>query len=371
MVKKIILIFLFFKLILIFFTVLAQFFPINQNPGFNVEYLRHINFLQSVWANFDGANYLEIAKVGYQYPYYAYFPLLPLTIFLGHLFFKIPALSTAIILNNTANLLSLLILYKLTLADYNKNIALKTALFLIVFPLSFYYSAIYTESLFFLFSLLCFYAARKSRWGLASVFGFLAGLTRLVGLVLFFGLVIEWWWQNRSSGKNLIKNFFTQKIYMLLLIPFGLIAYGLYLQIFHGDFWLFQKAMEPWGQADFINPLQTVFRYLKIIFLASKNYPYFIAILELVSFIFYIFLSLYVLLKSRLSYGVWMIVSLLIPTFTGTLQSMPRYILHLFPAFIALSLIFKTRKSFIFVSVISLILQFILVVLFTRGYFVA
>ena len=130
--------------------------------------------------------------------------------------------------------------------------------------------------------------------------------------------------------------------------------------------------MSVWNQSQFVFPPQVIFRYIKILILAPHNIQYLVAIIELVTTIFYFMLALYTLLRVRASWGVLMLLTLLIPTFTGTLQGMPRYILHLFPAFIALSLVTnRLGKLFWGVVLLFLILQFFVTAFFTRGFFIA
>ncbi len=374
MFKRIVALFIGWKILLFFFSFLAVFlFPFNPTQGFSLDYLRSSNYFLGIWANFDGANYLNLARDGYSYPNFAYFPLLPFFVSILHKLTFFSFLNSGLLITNLAFFFSLFLFYKLILLDFNQKIAWRTLILLLLFPVSFFYGAVYTESLYFLFATLSFYCARKSRWPLAGIFGLLAGSTRLVGLSLFLALLVEWFWQNKDKNENLNlwKNFLQKKAYFIFLIPLAIIFYGLYLQRNFGDFFLFQKSMAHWGQANFISPPQVFFRYLKILILTPKNIAYFTAFLELFSTFFYFFLGFYVLKKIRFSYGIWMIVSLLIPTFTGTLQSMPRYLLHLFPAFVALALISKEKNFYRIFIFIFILLQFLLVALFTRGYFIA
>ena len=58
-------------------------------------------------------------------------------------------------------------------------------------------------------------------------------------------------------------------------------------------------------------------------------------------------------------------------TFTGTFAGTPRYMLHLFPGFIAMALIFEKRTLLRRITIIVFfVLGAILTGLFTRGYFV-
>lgn len=333
------------------------------------------NYLLWIWVNFDGVHYLSIARTGYHYPNYAFFPLFPAAIALVHNLFHMPRIESGLWVSNVSFFLGLILLYKITLLDFNKKIALRTIIFGLVIPTSFYYGAFYADGLYFFLSLLSFYSARKSRWFLAGIFGYLAGLDRLIGVTLFPVLLLEWYIQNRTTqldAKALIKSFVLQKAFFIFLVPLGIITYGFYLQINFGDFFLFQKSLKEWHQSQFTFPPQVLFRYIKIFITAQYNYIYFIALLEFSASVLYCYLILRSLKVFRSSYVLLMTLVLLIPTFTGTLQGMPRYILHMFPAFIMLALLTASSKKYFYAVVIFfIVLQAILVAFFTRGYFVA
>lgn len=331
-------------------------------------------YLTWVWANFDGVRYITIAQSGYQNPNFAFFPLLPLLIFLVKKVFSLQVLDAALLITNVSFFIGLCVFYKLVRMDYSNRAALFSIAMVLLFPLSFFFGTVYTESLFFLLSTLTFYFARKGLWVRAGILGYLTSLTRLVGIALLPALLVEWYFRQKNprSARKLLNTFIHERVYVLALLPLGIVSFGFYLQLTQGDFFLFQKAMANWGQDRFIFPLQTLFRYVRILIIAERNLPYYIALLELASTIAYFILSFFVFLRVRRSYGVFMLTLLLIPTFTGTLQSMPRYVLQLFPAFIALGLFVKHSGLLaVLMAIVFLALQFLFVAMFTRGYFVA
>ena len=85
--------------------------------------------------------------------------------------------------------LGLIILYKLVRLDYPDEIANLTIILLLVFPVSFFFSFVYTEGLFFLLIVGSFYAARRNNWLLAGILGGLASYTRFVGILLLPALI--------------------------------------------------------------------------------------------------------------------------------------------------------------------------------------
>ncbi|MDP2945974.1 MAG: hypothetical protein Q8N61_00780 [bacterium] len=363
--------FSFWKILFSGFALLAiSFLPLGRNYVAFPFYPR-AHYLNWVWANFDGLHYLEIALRGYHGFDFAYFPLLSWLISLAQRIFLTAPLPTAVLICNLAFLASLFVIFKIILLDYSTKIAWRTIFFIVIFPTSFYYGAIYTESVYLLLATLSFYFARKSKWLFCGILGYFAGLTRLVGVALLPALLAEWLIQNKFSFSW--PKFLKTKAYFLFLVPLGIITYAVFLQLRYGDALLFQKSMSVWEQSKFVFPLQVFWRYLKIIFLFpdKTNLVYWVAILEMVSAFFYFALGFYALKRIRISYGIFMLLSLIIPIFTGTLQSMPRYILHLFPAFLAIALLTEKSKSiFCLTIVIFLVLGFILTALFTRGYFI-
>ena len=99
---------------------------------------------------------------------------------------------------------------------------------------------------------------------------------------------------------------------------------------------------------------------------------YFAVWTELLASILFLALSVFAYLRLRFSYFVFMVLAYITPTLSGTLSSMPRYVLTLFPGFILLALLAeKYRWLKIIYPIIGGILLIIATILFTRGYFVA
>lgn len=119
------------------------------------------NFLFSSWANFDGVHYLLIGANGYTVNA-GFFPLFPLLLNVASsIFGRVAAFDplqyfVSLAFVSFCFLLSLIVLYRLIKIDYKDNIALFTIFFLLIFPTSFFYVSIYSESLFLLLSLSSF-----------------------------------------------------------------------------------------------------------------------------------------------------------------------------------------------------------------------
>ena len=381
MIKKIILLFLAWRLLL-FIPILAANQLISYREGYAYTSINYFleksqsmlsNFLVSPWGNFDGVYYLLIAENGYTVNP-GFFPLFPILINLASSVFGVTIefdsiqYFIALFLVSLFFLCAFIMFYKLAKLDYKKNIAMWGIVFILVFPTSFFFAAIYSESLFLLLSILSFYFARKKNWLMASIFGMLLTVTRPVGIAIFPAILYEFYISEKS--------FLKKKSLLLLAIPLGLIAYAIYNLVKWGNALYFIQAQGNFQNNREVGGIvlfpQTIFRYLKIFFTVSPGqYEWFVALLEFSAFIF-ASVMIYIAWqkKVRFSYVIFAIIALLIPISTGTFSGLPRYVLILFPIFIALALV-KNKFLKLVYAVISIILLFLLLMLFSKGYFVA
>lgn len=117
-------------------------------------------------------------------------------------------------------------------------------------------------------------------------------------------------------------------------------------------------------------PTTTVGSYL-IPMLSLSNRPMNDYFDLLVTIIFFVLLLTSV---KKIPFSVWFFsfIVLLIPISSGTLSSMPRYVLSSIGTFIIIAMLLeKSKKLSIFIWLISLTLQTLLAVLFVNGYWVA
>ncbi|MDO8621326.1 MAG: mannosyltransferase family protein [Candidatus Levybacteria bacterium] len=382
MLKKLILIFLSWRIFL-FIPLIASNYFLHPREGFGYTLTLHFlsdnspisNFFLYPWGNFDGIYYLLIAAQGYTVNA-GFFPLFPLSIKIASSIFGPSAdglpfdprqYFTALILISTYFFLAIVVMYKLILIDFKKNIAFWSIIFMLVFPTSFFFASIYSESLFLLLTLLCFYFARKKKWLTASIFGALLTATRVVGIAIIPALLFEF--------LKTEKTFFKVKALSLILTTLGILSYMWFNFIKWGNALYFVQAQGNLQNNRTVNSIvlfpQTIYRYAKILTSVSvAQYEWWIALLEISVFIFAATL-LFVAWKKkiRFSYILFSIIALLIPASTGTFSALPRYVLILFPIFIGLALV-RNKTVKISYTIIGLILLFILFMLFSKGYFV-
>ncbi len=313
-----------------------------------------------IWSfgNFDGVHYLGIAKDGYAYQFtQAFFPLYPISIKILSTLTGLNLVVSALLLSNAAFLVGLFAFYALVKKYFTRQTAFWSCIFLLTFPTSFYFGSIYTESLFFLLVILSFYLYERGVILPALIIGFFASLTRLVGV--FLSITVH--------------NFKKPSLYPILIIPLGLVAYMLYLKVKFNNALYFLTSQSAFGQqrstTEIVLLPQVMYRWIKQI-ATTSGLTLFNAIFELTTLL--IVLALLVVAWKRVNRQ-WVIFSLLAvltPTLTGSLASMPRYVLIAFPIFIVLAQI-QSNYIKILITIIFIALLAISTTFFTRGYWIA
>ena len=203
---------------------------------------------------------------------------------------------------------------------------------------------------------------RKNKWFLVGIFGFLAALTKNQGIILVIPAAMEYLLSSQTfdelrkkNFKNIVKNFFTKGIYMIL-IPLGTLIYFLINIVLFGnwnEFLFYQKKY-------FGNSFGNVFENIKGITHSAISpedifrLTYWIPCI--LSFLLVIFLIFYSIGRLRISYSAYMLVFLLISFSPSWLLSGSRYIMSLVPIYISLSVLAKRKEVDIVLTFASTLL---------------
>ena len=409
--KKVIAAFLIWRVL----TLLVAFFSPSFIPTFGAtfpyydERLVSTGFPHLIWSlgNFDGVHYLGIAKEGYAAQFtQAFFPFYPLLIkmisylTLGNLFVS------AVLISNTAFLAGLLVFYKLLKIYFSGKVSFWSIVFLLSFPTSFFFGSVYTEGLFFFLTVGTFYLAEKNKLFLSALTGTAASATRLIGIFLTTAFIIasrkpqsirlgmnaksdyiltrNGSFLHASKLKKTIPRTFSprkfiksgknaQELLYASAVPLGLVAYMTYLGIKFQDPLYFLTSQSAFGQDRSTQSIvllpQVIFRYLKIL-ATTGGLTFASALFDLICTALAIGLLIYAIKKVKTPWLIFSFVSIILPTLTGTLASMPRYVLVAFPIFIVLAAI---KSTIIKLSIIAafIIIGAISLALFSQGYWVA
>lgn len=335
-----------------------------------------------IWgfANFDGVHYIRTALWGYVSEYsQAFFPLYPLTIrMLSFSNFGLPDQTIPLISGLIISFFSFVggsfFFYRIMQIDFKKEVSNRALWLFLFFPTSFYFVSLYTEGLFLLLSCGAIYLILKKYYLYAGILIALATATRITGIFICLIFVIELF-KDLKNGKQTEKAVdLFPKLFGLFISVAGLVLYMFYLYYNYHNPLYFLTAQPVFGasrQVDqFVLLPQVFFRYLKILmtvpFFTSQ---FFSAIIELVFSLFGLFLLVISYKKVRFSFWIFSLCVYILPTLTGTLSSMPRYVLLLFLLFPAFSEFLSERTRFVLAILFGL--QALFTALFILGYWIA
>ncbi len=357
-------------------------YVLNYLPSFPYsQLLIESNLSKQVysWANFDGVHYLNIAENGYLKTglIQAFFPVYPFLInFVSQT--GLHVIESGLIISNISLLGVLFLGYQLTKKWFNNDTANQFLLVLLLFPTSFYFGAVYTESLFLLLVLagIWYYEQQKNLFS-----GLLMGLSsgvRLVGVALIPSFLLKWMKKSQLQPMA-FKKIISKNWQFLIGLSIGslvFVSYMYFLYLKFNDPLYFATVQSSFGagrELGFISLPRVFFRSLKILLTARPfNLKYFSYAQD---FLISIVVGLGIIFsfkKIKLQYVIFSIFAYLLPTLTGTLSSMPRYVLIIFPVIIWWSdyLTHHPRLKLIYYP-ISISLLIINTILFIQGYWVA
>ncbi|MEJ7803757.1 MAG: hypothetical protein WKH68_10375 [Candidatus Limnocylindria bacterium] len=149
--------------------------------------------LAGVWERWDACWYIKIATFGYESGEQsaAFFPAFPMAVRVVATITFLPYPVAGMIVPAIAFVAAVTGLVRLVETSHGIVIARRAALYLGIFPSAFFLFAPFTEALFLAAVIWTLVFARERRWLLAAVLAFVAGLTRVQGLLLVLPLAWE------------------------------------------------------------------------------------------------------------------------------------------------------------------------------------
>lgn len=337
-------------------------------------HMRFPQVLWGMWIRFDSGFYLDIAQHGY-WPAstlhtrsnWAFYPLYPLILgFVARLFGRSDTAFdlSGLIVSNVAGCVAMIYLYRLVRREFHAEVAARTVLYQALFPMSFYLSAVYTESLFLALALACIYYARQQSWWLSGLCGGLAALTRAQGVMLILPVAWEYVrvvsehyaaWpeqlpQDRPGRAVIRVHAFVQGLHRaastwynwlhalpLALIPAGLCTFMLYGKIQTGD-WLATFHTSAWGWGRHLSyPWRVlIFSLEHPVIGAPMNWNFWL--FNLIAALVFLLFAVWALYRLPAIYSIYTAVMTLLPLSSHLLNSIGRYDLVIFPVFLLLAL---------------------------------
>jgi Gpi18-like mannosyltransferase len=328
------------KLGYLLFAILLNTNNLNTNYEFNLQ------SYSSLTAKNDAGWYLKIAENGYSKKYsakeigysngadfiqseWAFFPLYPFILKAVSTISFLNLKQSGVLISFILSYLSFYIFYQLlkVLGSDDKK-ALYSTFVLIVLPFHYYFSMIYTESLFFILLLLAFIAILKNKLYLLPMILSALVLTRPNGLFMLIPLFVfalekdvilkqSLSWKNLIEKETLKKSVYLSKYFVAGPIVF--IAWLFYQKQNTNEFFAFSIAQRGWYR-EFMFPILAFFR--RGDFATQFNSIYTIIV---------IILAFIVRKKMSFSFQLFILISFLLPLCSGAVTSMPRFISLMFP----------------------------------------
>lgn len=299
---------------------------------FEVALARELGVWDSGW-------YLDIAKFGYSaagrtdpailnQANYAFFPLYPLTMrALGPLVGG--PFNAGLIVSNVYLVASCFALRRLVALDHDPKAASRAVRYLVLFPTGFILSGVFSESMFLALTLAAFLSVRRDRLFLAGAAGYLAALTRPLGVFLVLPLALAYMRDRRTARRPL-----SPRAAWLALVPLGLATFAAYNYALTGNALAFARIQASWGRT-FHSPLSVLAEGLRAPDVTAR-------------FSAWMTLAVIAILvagarRLGLAYCVLSLFFILVPLATG-LNSMPRFLLAIFPVPILLARLGERRS---------------------------
>ncbi len=336
--------------------------------------------LWNSWNCWDTSHFLSIASQGYthQPTNTAWFPLYPLLARIGAIFTR-DAFTSGLLISNISGLVMLVVLYRLVEEEFGKEQAERTILYISIFPSAFFFSAMYSESLFLSLIIIGFYNMRRGHWWIAGLCGFLACLTRSTGILFTLPFLYEYLQQRNFNLRAIRLN-----ILAVCLIPAGMVTFAIYCYLqFHNPLLFLQVEVGwkrylrfPWHgiKEAVVMLLQNSKVILGFYFL--RNMLELISVFFILTILVLSFCGPWRFSRSQWSYGIFAVAAFLflisfpIDGNPNPLGSTTRYLLAVFPAFIIMAAIGKNRTFNLLYISISGALLFFFLTQFLTGYWI-
>jgi hypothetical protein len=306
------------------------------------------------FTRYDSGWYFQIAHHGYGFVEggpsvgvgkagkIAFFPLYPLLMrYAGRLFG-----STAgdvylggIAVSWTAFVLAMLLLYAVASLDIPPERAERAVLLTAIFPFSFFFGMVYTESLFLLLTLATFYAFRKGWWIAGGVAGALTTATRVNGILMLPALAWIAWKHVGPSPRER-----ASAVLGLLLVATGVAAYSVFVYQLSGHPFEWAASIRRWGYqpggAPWMAPVHLVQKLAThpYVYLSTDPVAPYDVLYGMAGVLFALAIPM-VWLRLGAAYGLFMALNLWLPLSSGVFEGVGRYCAILFPCFIWLATI--------------------------------
>lgn len=301
----------------------------------------------------DGAWYSTIIRHGYSWrpgieSNVAFFPLFPMMVRgLASVFSSTSFYTLGVLMNHVIFFLALIAVWTYAHGKAGAEVAGRTVLLVSLFPTAFFFSAAYSEPVFLLASAMSLAALHRREFLFSGGAGFFASLARPTGVLLVIPYALELM-RDRRSVAGMRSS--ATKILPALLIPLGVGLYALYLGIEFGEPLAFAKAQAAWGR-ELTFPLVSLGRAAAAIFAPQPHeLVFYMNLLNVAASVAFLGIGAAMWREDRPA-AAFVVVATLVylmnpvgpgsaawdPWQGNSIQSLSRYVVTLFPAFVPMA----------------------------------
>ncbi len=296
--------------------------------------------LPNLLARWDTFYYHSIAVSGYswdpnvfRHDNVVFFPLYPLLMRWGGALIGGHPLVAGLVVSLAAFTAAIALLYQLAVLELGEDVARRAVLLLVAFPYAFFFSTVYTESLFLLLSVGAFYSMRRGRIALTALTGLLVGLARPNGFWMSVPLAILAWTGNPPDHGEPALNSRRALALLTACTPLlGVALYSYYLHVRFDDALAWVHGQRAWGlpllgQASAPDPpplpWQQQTGWMEIVTWVGNIAAFCTAAVA----------ARPVARRFGVAYAIWIVVNILPPVATHLFLSLGRFTAVLFPVF--------------------------------------
>lgn len=283
------------------------------------------------------------------YSFVSWIVALPIRLFLDH---ERAFYIGGLIVSAVSFLLGLTAVHRLASQLAGADVAVRTVWLIAVFPFSFFMTAVYADAFYFCLAAWSLAFAYSRRWALASALASMAAMTRIPGLALFPAIALEYLRQNDFSLRAL-----RRQLSAFALLAAGPVLIAAYYYWRYGDPLAFLHARQQgWNRASGFAALQRDFNYFfqgsvfacgsvgeclrEFEFTRNVLGYWYVALIPL---------SIASVVYARRTLGVgltvWALTSVAMGLVNG-LDGTGRFTAVLFPVFIGLAMMLRSRAAF-------------------------
>lgn len=351
------------------------FFPFFCDICFDGNFINPGNAksgLITAFQSWDAQHYTYLADDWYSsaHPSNAFYPLYPALIKILNVFLPWGSLVNALLVSNIFSVGVIILLYKFVSQIKNSNTAVMTCILFMAFPTAFYLHLAYSESLFIFLTLFSFYLLYTKRSLVALFFStLLLPLTRPQGILTIVPFIHKSVFSKKDNEKNVIR----KVMIMVSAFSIGSLSYFMIIKLSTGFYDAGFSAQRYFESTYSLNYLWHPLAWFRNNFIETTWVLHAIneSIINRVFLIGFV-LSLWFIYKytDRTLFTYALVIGG-ISALSGDLVSFPRYMLLIFPLFIALASILKRR--FIIYSVVGIffITQITFLIFHTRNFWIA